>query len=320
MSNPFLALDLSDDENITVAKPQESAAAKPDNKKTTHPRGVDAPQHKPRKELKKEEADLMQKKKHPAVRGVGPQPEVTIPQERSKMGIKKEEHVHTHKKNNEGRGRQFDRHSGTGRGRETKKGGAGGHNWGKAVEDTPAPAQTPDLAEATDVKEEVPVVEVDPNLSLEEYEKQQMLKRSGAAFQTKEARKVTSDVVGVVYKKSEEEGEGDYIKLSEDHHLKKHPGHFKNKTKNFLEIDFKVRDTSVPEAPRGPRRDGGNREPREGGGGSGAFRGSSRGGRGGGPTRGGGPARGGRGGFRGGSSGQINTADQSAFPKLGEGA
>jgi len=227
----------------------------------------------------------------------------------------------------ERRGRQFERHSGTGRGREIKKGGAGGRNWGKPGDEVaPLPSTTPEPAAAeaaaAEKGEEPPVEPEDPSLTLEEYEKQRAAKRVGEAFQEKEARKVTGSIEGKIYKKGDDEGEGVYIQLGEEHDMKKKPGHFKSKQKQIFEVDFKVRETTAEPAPRRGRPDGG--APRGGG--------SFRGGRepreprepredGGNPRpRGGGFAPRGRGRGSGAPSagaGRIDTADQSAFPKLG---
>jgi len=317
-----MALDLSDDENITVPKPAAEAKVE---KKTQPGRGEFIKFQQPRKELQKEEENLKQKKKGPpGSRGSQQQPDVAHPGERSKIGLKKEEHVDARKPAADGearRGRQFDRHSGTGRGKEIKKAGGGGHNWGKAGDEAPAPSATPDV-EGAAAAEEAPVVEEDPSLTLEEYQKLQAQKRSGAAFEQKEARKVSTEVTGTVYKKDEDVGEGDYIKLGNDEHdLKKKPGHFKSKaTKQVFEIDFKVRDTPQ-EAPRRGRPEGRSEGPSR----SAPREEGSR------PARGGAPrGRGGRGAPAGGAgrpaaagprapagTGRIDTADQSAFPKLG---
>jgi len=313
MSNPFSALDLSDDENIIVVKPNEPKVEKKTHH-TTHPRGPDAPSHLPRKELEKEKEAMMQKKKNQERRGNVPQPDVPHPRERSKIGLKKEEHVHTHKQPSEGaprRGRQFDRHSGTGRGKEIKKAGGGGHNWGKAGEDTPVPV-TPEPTEQTEIpentaqetKEEAPTEEPDSRLTLEEYEKLRAQKRIGAAFETKEVRKVAPVADLKVYKKDEVDGEGNYIKLEKEEENKKktHTSTQKAKpVKQVLEIDYKIAgSTPSQENPRGGR-----------GFGRGGLRGGS--------TRGAGPNRGSL--SRGRASKpvgtKLDTADQSAFPKLG---
>jgi plasminogen activator inhibitor 1 RNA-binding protein len=338
-----MALDLSDDENITVVKPAEAKVEKNSEKKTVNKMqtGNAHITNKPRKELQAEEEALKQKKKYPVHRGTQAQPaDVTHPGERTKIGLKKEPHVDTHKQpadEGERRGREFERRSGTGRGKEIKKGGGGGHNWGKAGEDVPAPAATPDVAGGENAAAEAPVVEEDPSLTLEEYEKQKAQKRSGEAFELKEARKVSSEIKGTVYKKDEDAGEGNYIKLGEEHDIKKKPAAFKHKEKKVFEIDYKVRDTSAPERESsfgGARRGGGDRE---GGGrgaprGGGSFRsdrparaeggeGSSRPARGGAPTRGfaprGRPSAGGAAAAAHAAGGRIDTADQSAFPKLG---
>jgi len=374
MSNPFSALDFSDDENITVVKPAEGA--KPEKKQHIAP-NRDSKPHLPRKEMEAQEEaikDLSKKKTHPqGQRGNQPQPEVTHPGEKAKLGLKKEQRPDTHKQpaDSERRGRQFERHSGTGRGREIKKGGGGGRNWGKpGDEQAPLPTTTPDVAEGAEAApsgeaaEQPPVVEEDPSITLEEYERLKASKRVGEAFQEKEARKVTASIEGKVYKKDEQDGEGVYIKLGEDEpDLKKKPGHLKNKQKQVFEVDFKVRDTSAEAPPRRGRPEGsrgeGRAEGSRGGEGRGEFRGEGRGefrgegrGEGRGPRppreeggnprppreegfnprpRGGGAPRGGAPGGRGrgapagptgrapagASAGRIDTADQSAFPKLG---
>lgn len=296
MSNPFLALDLSDDENITVVKP--AVAAPP--KKVSHylSRGP-LKTNQPRSELIKEEQALQQQKR-PGNRGRVAQPEVAHPGENSKAGVKKEQRPDSRKQDAPRRGREFERRSGTGRGREEKKGGAGGHNWGRAGEETtvPLPSVTPEPnAEAVD---EAPVVEEDPSLTLEEYEKLRAQKRSGEAFEEKQARKVEAPTEGIVLKRDDDE---DYIKLGSDDQDSKKKAVHKNKTKQVFEIDFKVRDTSADAAPprRGGRPEGGR-----------GREGAPRGGRGGAPR---GAPRGGRGSAPG---SRIDTADQSAFPKLGE--
>ena len=92
--------------------------------------------------------------------------------------------------------REFDRRSGTGRGREVKKGGRGAHNWGDATE-TPA-AETPveekpavegEAAEKPAAEEPV-VEEEDKEMSLEEYMKTMETRRTGDAFETRKEREV----------------------------------------------------------------------------------------------------------------------------------
>jgi len=110
-------------------------------------------------------------------------------------------------------GRDFDRRSGTGRGREMKKGGAGGHNWGiaEAEQEEPAPMETTDeppaegsgwgaapeanaenseaqaetaAAEPTDpVEEKVPPKPEIQQLTLDEFEAQKAAKAKELAEQ-----------------------------------------------------------------------------------------------------------------------------------------
>ena len=259
--------------------------------------------------MQKQEEDLKQRPKKSAgqgQRGNQTQPDVAHPGERSKIGLKKDPHVHTHTQPAEGerRGRQFERHSGTGRGREIKKGGAGGRNWGKPGDEAaPLPTTTPEPTEVPADEEPAPVEE-DPSLTLEQYEALKAAKRSGEAFQQKEARKVTSTIEGKAYKKGEDDGDDVYIKLGEDQEKKKSAHTKQQKAKQVFEIDFNFRDASADAPPRRGRSEGGR--------GGGSFRGSRD------DSRRGGAPRGGRGGRPApGGAGSINTADQSAFPKLG---
>lgn len=102
-----------------------------------------------------------------------------------------------------GRGREFDRISGTGRGKEVSKGGAGGHNWGSADEEArkaehgevaaeeAAPAvegeEKPEgaAAAATEGAAEAPapvVEEVDTSKTFDEVIAEREAKRTGALF------------------------------------------------------------------------------------------------------------------------------------------
>lgn len=93
----------------------------------------------------------------------------------------------TQKKASGARGREFDRHvSGTGRGREGKKGGAGKHNWGKEGEGAEEGAAG-EKRETTGADGEVVVEEEDNSLTYEEYLAQQKKEKAnlGAAFAPK---------------------------------------------------------------------------------------------------------------------------------------
>ncbi|KAH9254621.1 hypothetical protein BASA81_007378 [Batrachochytrium salamandrivorans] len=289
MSNPFAALDLSDDENITVVKPVAAPAQ-------TKPATGSAAPGKPRKELQKEEAALQQKKKSGA-RNNRPQPDVAHPGERSKIGLAKEEHVKTNKRvdaaGTDARGaRTFDRHSGTGRGREVRKAGAGARNWGKPGDEAAAVAKEGESAAA-----EEPVVEEEPQFTLADFEAQKLAKRSGAAFAEKQVRKVAAADNLTVLKKEED---ANYIKLGAESAAKKPQA--KETKKKVFEAEFNFarepEQSSRPfNADRPPRRDAGARPPRDGARAPRAEAGAPR------------PARV--------NQAPIDTADQSAFPKLG---
>lgn len=95
----------------------------------------------------------------------------------------------------ERRGRDFDRHSGTGRGREVKKGGAGKANWGKdeeapADENAAAATETPVENAEAEVVERVEEEE-DTTMTLQEYlAKKNQASLSGEAFEKRDLREV----------------------------------------------------------------------------------------------------------------------------------
>ena len=96
------------------------------------------------------------------------------------------------------RGRQFDRHSGTGRGRENSKNGAGAHNWGnrkdpkEELKNETAPVENAEEAVETPV-EAAPVEPEEHVLTVTEYLKQQkekMSENTNELFKPLEIRKV----------------------------------------------------------------------------------------------------------------------------------
>jgi len=125
--------------------------------------------------------------------------------------------------------REFDKKSGTGRGKEIKKSGGGGHNWGSSidenlnvetVEQLKTDSTTFDLPKTETVtvdhpvpptteqnKTETPTVPVEPEeikLSFSEYQKQQAELRSqwnSEAFGEVNERKVESKFDGLIIKK-----------------------------------------------------------------------------------------------------------------------
>lgn len=201
--------------------------------------------------------------------------------------------------------RQYDRRSGTGRGREMKKGGGGGHNWGsdqndakkaegpvtEGDEDANTPEQTDVDADVNAVEEQVEEKEpkfVDNTISYEEY-LETKAKPDSVAFKPLEMREITENEFtgkcGV--KKAEEE----FLVMGGGKSLRR-KGSGK-KEKETLVMDFKVKGAISND--RGGRRDGGRRD-------------SGRNGR---SDRGGKRDRDLRS-----SGGNLDTNDASAFPTL----
>jgi len=238
--------------------------------------------------------------------------------------------------------RLFDRHSGTGRGREFKKGGSGKGNWGKEGEGSestapldefnpeegtpkeerkeepePVPKTEAELAEEKRIKDEQELE--DKLMTLDDYYK----KRENKALNIElpAARKANEGV-----DQSELKKWGNYQELKKvgdnDDDEKEEEKSSKKKEKNFVPLDQVF---AVKEAPRRERED----RPFRGGRGGRGSRGGSRGGRG--ESRGGrGESRGGnrgdhrgehrgehRGGNRGGNrSENAPQFDESSFPTL----
>jgi hypothetical protein len=93
-------------------------------------------------------------------------------------------------------GREYPRRSGTGRGRENAKSGAGKFNWGKDDAQPPAEGAEPvDGAEVAPAPVEAaePVEEEEETMSLEEYEKAQADKLDALNLNKKEERVVEAD-------------------------------------------------------------------------------------------------------------------------------
>mmetsp|Transcript_25981 Transcript_25981/g.62386 ORF Transcript_25981/g.62386 Transcript_25981/m.62386 type:complete len:310 (+) Transcript_25981:339-1268(+) len=246
--------------------------------------------------------------------------------------------------------RTFDRRSGTGRGKEMKKGGGGGHNWGSDQNDakkaegpvtegkedanTPTEEATAGKEEATEketapvVEEKEPEPEEDNTMSYEEYLAQKATPESDA-FKPIDSREVENEFAGKASSKKVSE---DFLVMGGGKQPRK-KGSGK-KEKETLVMDFKIKSAiggGDDRGDRGGRKDGGRRD---GGGGRGGGR--REGGRGGGGDRerrdggrgrggGGDRDRGGRrdrgsrsGGGRGGGGGSkaLDTADASAFPSL----
>lgn len=203
--------------------------------------------------------------------------------------------------------RQYDRRSGTGRGREIKKSGGGGRNWGSdknAAKKAEGPVvegaedvNTPEGGGATEeevVEEEEKVKEpepVDNTMSYEEYMATKA-KPDSAHFKPVETREVENEFAGKTAAKKE--GAEDFLVMGGGKQLKKKGT--KKAAKETLVLDFKVKNAISDDRRREGRRDGGGRRSdgrRDGGGGR---------------------QRGARGG--GGRGGKVDTNDANAFPSL----
>jgi len=209
-----------------------------------------------------------------------------------------------------GRGgrREFERKSGTGRGKEIKKGGGGARNWGSDKNEARTAEgsitegineESPDISEE---KAEEPIVEeVDNTISYEEYMKQKTTPNN-EAFADREVRTVENEFSSVQAKEIGKEE--DFLVMKGMKQQKK-----KEKTKEKKTIDVGFR--SAPINHNDDRRDGrGSRNPAKGERGG---RREARGGRG----RGRGNSER-RGNSRGNSNrgAEFNTMDSNAFPSL----
>ncbi|KAE9276980.1 hypothetical protein PF001_g25876 [Phytophthora fragariae] len=210
-----------------------------------------------------------------------------------------------HERGERGRGprgprREFERRSGTGRGKETSKQGGGARNWGNkadpneqlaeaAAQDAAKPASDEEATEEAAAVEEEEEEEV--QLTLDEYLAKQKSARSGEVFAEVEVRQVTNEFSSAVQITKEGKTPDFMDSQYEKVYSKKTSG---RKKQLITDVGFR---TEKPE-----------RFTRE-------FD-SSRGGRGG---RGGRGARGnGRTGGRGGRGANVpNVTDMSAFPSLG---
>jgi plasminogen activator inhibitor 1 RNA-binding protein len=230
--------------------------------------------------------------------------------------------------------RTFDRKSGTGRGKEIKKGGGGAHNWGndKNLARRNEGAVTEDQVGEEVIKEEIEqepkvVVEEEPEeedntLTFDEYMKQKARPNSELFAPPKE-REVTNEFANVKAKAAVEE---EFLVMGTGTGRKKKG--VKTVEKKTVEVNFRVADSTEQDKRSNYNKRDGDRRSSGGRGGRGYDkRGSGRGrggdsgrGRGGdsGRGRGGGRGReGGRGRSGGGrSSSGINVNDSSAFPSL----
>lgn len=207
--------------------------------------------------------------------------------------------------------RAYDRRSGTGRGKETKKGGGGARNWGSdkndakraegAVVEGEEAANTPEGGEIEAAKEEIEeVIEEEPDntMTFEEY----MKSKSGSeieALKPKSEREVENEFAGKAAKVAVEE---DFLVMGGGKQLRKKAG--KSKDKQSVNVGFRVAKPSSggdrERRDNNSRRDGGRGGDRRGRDGKGGNRSGNRGG----------------GSDRRGKSANINVTDTSAFPSL----
>ena len=204
--------------------------------------------------------------------------------------------------------RAYDRRSGTGRGKETNKGGGGARNWGSdkndakraegAVVEGQEAANTPEVEEKrADEAEQVEEEEPDNTMTFEEYMASKA-KPESDNFKSIKVREVDDEFSGKMAKVAVKE---DFLVMGGGKNLRKKGGNA-GKEKQSIDVGFGVAK---------PSSGGGDRDRRE--------RGRREGGRSGGNDRRGRDGRsGGRGGGdrKGGRSAKINTTDTNAFPSL----
>lgn len=184
--------------------------------------------------------------------------------------------------------REFDRHSGTGRGTEMKKGGRGGHNWGSATDEV---GPDPDAAEGEESEEarlrREEREEDAKKITLEQWQEKQ--KKMESNFEIRQAAKIQGEAI---------------VKAAEEDQM---PGKKRQPKAKKEKALFDPTMLSFSAAPA--------QEPDSG-------RGAGKGGKGkGGKGKGGGRGKGGKGsnssGESNGASGGANFTDLSAFPTLG---
>ena len=249
--------------------------------------------------------------------------------------------------------RAYDRHSGTGRGKEMKKGGGGAHNWGSdkdearlaeglVLEEDREDDEVDDNKqdEEADSKKEPEQPPEKPTMSYEEYmASKQSLSSVNSAFAPVEERRVENEFSKVKATVAVEE---DFLVMGDD---KQKRTRTKKEQKQTVRTGFRVaanaenKDRDARGGGRGRGRGGRAREGgrggsdgrgrdgrgrdgrgRDGRGRDGRGRGGGRGprgsGRGGGRRAGSGRDGGGRGGRGRGSTGGLNVTSEEAFPSL----
>lgn len=106
--------------------------------------------------------------------------------------------------------REFDRHSGTGRGREVSKGGAGRHAWGNPkdpkteLENETAATGSNDAADRPAESQEEPIAQLPPTYTMEEFARMKA-QPTGEMFKALEVRAVDAAGKVEIIKRVEEE-------------------------------------------------------------------------------------------------------------------
>jgi len=168
MSMPVNLFELLEDENDTEKKPASASTAKTtqkaapaattQQKKAEPAKKTDRPNEAKGKDTRAPaKSDKPQERKQGAPRDVAaqgtgsgsPAPRNRPPRQQHHDGERKDRPEHREERPGH---REFDRRSGTGRGKETKRSGGGRANWGTAEDDKKAQLETP--TEATEQKEE----------------------------------------------------------------------------------------------------------------------------------------------------------------------
>lgn len=186
-------------------------------------------------------------------------------------------------RNGGGRGREYDRRSGTGRGHEVRRGGSGAGGWGNSAADAAAASKAgkaedalavAEAAEGADVAKDLEAegaatpYEPEPEdsyVSLDAFLKQTAQEKEASALAGElEAAKAEAEAVdGKAHKKAEASGD-DYLAQMKGSGIAAKAS--KKKTRAPAQVDPKLlRFKSGGDDYRPPRREGGDRKPREGG-------------------------------------------------------
>uniref|UniRef100_A0A7S0C2G9 Hyaluronan/mRNA-binding protein domain-containing protein n=2 Tax=Proboscia inermis TaxID=420281 RepID=A0A7S0C2G9_9STRA len=225
--------------------------------------------------------------------------------------------------------RAYERRSGTGRGKEIKKGGGGARNWGsdkdaaraatserhadsdaavKADGDAEKSEGDAEKSEKEEQTKEEPEPEPEPEdvtISYDEYMKQkkEALAADSLAFKSLSVKEVDESSNAFKTVTASVKEETDFLVMGGGKSLRK-KGLQKKSEKSVVEAGFRVGDQKSGGSDR-DRRDNSGRGRRDGGGGRSGGRRDGRGGRGGGRSSG-----------RGQRTPEINVSDPNSFPSL----